>query len=99
MPCKCKDTNEAVLAALGAIRQDVRAIMASLCRLEGNGFPVPPEGPSGGLSVETVAEDWKKRANEAWERHLQERRSKNGLATGDEVTESDLEEYMEGWAR
>jgi hypothetical protein len=38
-------TDEAVLAALGTIRQDVRSLIAAVARLEGIVRPEPPEEP------------------------------------------------------
>lgn len=86
------------VASLGAIRQDLGSIKAILGVSEGF---VPQEGreePSN-EALRQYLEDWRKKADEKWEALLAERRGKKGLATGDEVTPEDEEDYQEGWAR
>jgi len=82
---------EGIQAAQGAIRQDVRSVLALL---GGGGGSVGVDPPA--MSEEELKafeEAYKRRIEEAWEREIAKR------PTGDELTPQDVREWHEGWAR
>jgi hypothetical protein len=89
---------EEVKASLGAIRQDVRSVLAHIGRGELGVDSSESEKPTEEELKEFLLK-WREKADEAWQKQLSDRRSKLGLATGDEVTLEDEQAYLEGWAR